>query len=803
MPLLWLSSAFLCGIVLGDLLGWPAQTWLVLAALVLLSHLIVRRILPASPLAQTSQRGAFLSPPAPLSHALLMAVACLGAIRLQAEGATITPFHVAWYNDLEKPVIVEGVVAGYPDVRDSYVNLRIASQRIRALDELNFTPVRGELLAKVPAGGDWRYGDYLRLQGWLNTPPELEEFSYRLYLERQGIHSLLYCSPPEDCVLRLGQGKGSPIYSAIYALRERAHTVVKSLFPEPEASLLAGILLGLEGEIPEEVYEAFRNTGTAHIIAISGFNFAIIAGLFGVLFTRWLGRWRGMLAAFVGVAFYAVLAGASAAVVRAAVMGVLALLAVQLGRRGHGLNTLVFVAALMAVFNPYVLWDVGFQLSFMATLGLVLYAGPLDEWFRRSASRYLPENTVGKVAGPVGEYFLFTLAAQLTVLPVLIYHFQQLSLISLVANPLVLPAQPPVMILGGLAVMIGLMSQGVGQWMAYLAWPFPAYTIRIVEWLDGWRMGVINLGEVSLFLVAGFYILLFGLTLGGGKAEAWWSERFPRIFSLKSLAALLVAMSLLGVVLWQSWQSAPDGKLHLTVLDVGEGEALLIETPDGDRLLVNGGASVTRLLDALGRRLPVTNRELETLVVAGVSDEQVEALPRALERTPVREALWAGSAAASYSARALNRELSVTGVPVTQAEPGFSLDLGQGAMLKVLAEGRRGAVLLLEWGGFSALLPLGMDFESMDILLKEHSPGPVTVLLLAEGGFAPVNTREWIERWNPRLALLSVAAGDKLGRPDAETLEALDGYQLLRTDLNGWIEVSTDGERLWVEVERK
>ena len=118
-----------------------------------------------------------------------------------------------------------------------------------------------------------------------------------------------------------------------------------------------------------------------------GFNFAIIAGLFGLLFTRWLGRWRGMLAAFAGVTFYAVLAGASAAVVRAAVMGVLALLAVQLGRRGHGINTLLFVAALMAVFNPYILWDVGFQMTFMATLGLVLYANPLDEWFRRNTNR--------------------------------------------------------------------------------------------------------------------------------------------------------------------------------------------------------------------------------------------------------------------------------------------------------------------------------------------------------------------------------------------------------------------------------
>ena len=111
--------------------------------------------------------------------------------------------------------------------------------------------------------------------------------------------------------------------------------------------------------------------------------------------------------------------------------------------------------------------------------------------------------------------------------------------------------------------------------------------------------------------------------------------------------------------------------------------------------------------------------------------------------------------------------------------------------------------MLLEWGGFSVLLPLGMDFESMEALMEDHSLEPVTVLQLADGSYAPVNTREWIERWNPRLVLVSVAAGDALGRPDEVTLQALEGYQLLRTDLNGWIEVSTDGERLWVEVERK
>ena len=272
MPLLWLSTAFLVGILLGEALDWPVQAWLVLAALGSLAHLAFQRRSDRTNPPGQKQRRAWLTPPRPLSFPLLLAVACLGAMRLQAVQETITPLHVAWYNDGEQPVIVEGVVSAYPDARDGYMNLRIASQRLRSLDVLIFRPVTGELLVKAPPGSDWRYGDRLRVQGWLTTPAESGEFSYKLYLERQGVHSLLYCSQPENCILRLGQGEGSLLYSAIYGLRERAHAVVNQLFPEPEASLLAGILLGLEGEIPEEVYEAFRNTGTAHIIAISGFN---------------------------------------------------------------------------------------------------------------------------------------------------------------------------------------------------------------------------------------------------------------------------------------------------------------------------------------------------------------------------------------------------------------------------------------------------------------------------------------------------------------------------------------------------
>jgi competence protein ComEC len=142
-------------------------------------------------------------------------------------------------------------------------------------------------------------------------------------------------------------------------------------------------------------------------------------------------------------------------------------------------------------------------------------------------------------------------------------------------------------------------------------------------------------------------------------------------------------------------------------------------------------------------------------------------------------------------------------VPLVEAQPGQILELGEGARLHVLRVEPRGAVLLLEWENFRALLPVGLDFDSMEKLMKDHKLGPVTALLLADGGYAPLNPPEWIERWSPQVVLLSVAAGDEQGRPDPQVLQALEGRTLLRTDRNGWIELTTDGEQLWVEVERR
>lgn len=803
MPLLWLSLCFLTGILLASWLGavWVAAAAGV-AALALLTSWALERRYPGNLPAWAAS--ILHAPPLPLW--LLALALTAGALRFAANlPDREDPNLLAFYNDNLARLTVEGVITAAPRRLDAYTEVRLRADWLALEGDETGAAVHGLLLARLSREEDWQYGDRVRLTGLLQTPPELEAFSYRDYLARQGVLSWL----PSARAVLLGRGYGSRFLTALYAFRAHALERLYRIFPDPEASFLAGVLLGEESGIPADVERAFQDTGTSHVIAISGFNITILAGLFTWVFSRLLGRWRGALLAAAMISLYTLLVGANAAVVRAAILGVLALGARQVGRRQEGVNSLSFVAAIMALFNPSVLWDVGFQLSFTATLGLVLYADPLvagfNNLFNRLFGRWIPAQAVQRISGPVGEYLLFTLAAQVMILPVLAYHFQRLSLVALVANPTILPAQPAVMLAGGLALLLGLIDIRLGQLAAWLAWPFAAYTIRAVEAFYSLPGGVLVFGRMALLWVVLYYAVLLGVTFFGKQLKGWAARRLgelsPQAAALRGLA--LLGLLLLNGVVWQSVLARHDGRLHVTVLSVGSADALLVQTPDGRRLLIDGGPSTTRLADALGRRLPLLDRRMDAWIVAAPSQNNLAALPDLVERYPPAQVLWAGETSGTAAGRRLVRELSRLNVPLVNLESGQTLELGEGAVLRLLATGRRGAALLLEWGRFRLLLPLGVDFESLPLLLEDPALKDVTAVLLAESGYAPANPPELIEHLNPRLALISVAAGDWQGLPSGETLQALEGRTVLRTDREGWIEITTDGEGMWVEMERK
>ena len=787
MPLLWFSLFFLAGILLADLCSLTVATWLTFTFITLLL-LALRFFIPRL------VRGDWLRTiPASAATALgfLLALS-LGAIRYQSIQPDLDDADfIAAHRDSEGEVVLRGVIREPPDVRDAFIYVRVESESISLEEGQPFMPVHGLVLARLPVQGAWHYGDRVQLRGTLQTPPESEAFSYRQYLARHGIYAVMPYATPT----RLPWGSGNPLLAALYALKERANEVVGRLWHDPQGALLAGILLGNESGIPRSLWEDFQNSGTAHIVAISGFNIALVSGLLVRLFGRWFGRRRGALAAGIGIGLYALLVGADAPVVRAALMGGLSLLAAEVGRRQHGLNSLAFVAALMAAINPNLLWDAGFQLSFTATLGLVLYAERFSQAFTAWVARHLPADLFQRLASPISEYLLVTLAAQLTSLPIMLLLFQRFSPISLLANLVVLPAQPPLMILSALATLLGLIWLPLGRVASLLAYPFVAFTIGSVEFFGGIREGMVFVGENALGVALAWYGVLFGVTFGKKPIDGFLPALKPSL--------VLSAMGVVAALLWQAVFRASDGRLHVFLFDVGNGEAILVQTPSGRYALINGGGSLSKLSASLGRRLPWFHAGLDVLVVANPQEEHIAALPRLVEHYLPGSVLWAGRTNASRSAAALYSALQAERVPLSMAEAGSTLDLGQEARLRVLCTNRRGAIILLEWGNFRALLPLGITFEDLESLKMGLEIAPVTALLLAESGYAPANPAQWVENLSPQVILLSVASGDEEGRPSEETLAAIEGYNILRTDQNGWIHLTTDGQRLWIEAERR
>jgi competence protein ComEC len=295
----------------------------------------------------------------------------------------------------------------------------------------------GRVLLRVSAYEDVAFNDELEFSGELELPStDIEGFNYAQYLARYKVwHVMGRPYIAKRLVRPSWRGR-------LYALKARVEQRLNRLYSEPESSFLAGLLLGSRKGMPDNLADAFQVTGLTHIVAISGYNISLVIALMFGLFSFLKLKTRVWVSS-ITIILFVILVGGSAAVVRAGLMGVLTLWGLFAGRRSQVFFALLWSALLMVAWNPYILaFDVGFQLSFASTLGLLLFVPILDE--------KLP-----KGGGILREAFLLTLAAQLATLPFTALHFGQLSLVSPLANVLVAPFLPMAMLFGALSIVLG------------------------------------------------------------------------------------------------------------------------------------------------------------------------------------------------------------------------------------------------------------------------------------------------------------------------------------------------------------
>jgi len=740
--LFWFGMIWLAGIAIGRFLNLPAGSFLVASGLGLLLAVV------------GEDRFRMVG--------LGTAVFFLGAWRLAVAIPDFDSSHISAHNDSFRVATLVGVVSDFPDIRDEYISLRVRSDSIRYSDPDQPQSITGDALVRADRFASFSYGDRVEVLGILETPPEFEDFSYRDYLARQGIFSLI----ANASVTTIATGEGNPVLHLLFWLRQRALDTLYSIFPDPEASLLAGILLGIESGISSEVRDAFNDTSTTHIIAISGFNITILAALVISVTGRTLGIRRGAIVAAIVIGSYTILVGADASVVRAAIMGGLVLFARFLGRVTLALASLGAAAIVMTLANPYLLWDVGFQLSFAATLGLVLYAEPLKQGFIKIASRWMDATRANRLSTPVGEFILFTFAAQITTLPLTAYHFQRLSLVSFVANPIVLPAQPPLMILGGLATLAGMIWLPLGQLLAWLAWPFPAFTIRVVDLFAAFPSAAIDLGPISFPALIGMYVLLFGGTV-------LLRERRPSL-PAPSLLAILVAISVVAILTWKAVADHPDGRIHVTTFESG---GTLIETAEGRFVLVGGGESATALANSLGRRLPLFHRRIDWLIVP---DQEIDGLA-GLPAGYTVGAVMADTHSLDGALGGLIQSLQAGGARVVRAEQGLALDLGAGSRLELIDDSNGNFTLLLTSGKARfAIIP---DVRSTRASRRPELASLTGIILPNASAVS----------WLQEIDVMVVVVDGPNPFPSN-----ISSPKFLATDERGWIEMVTDGKSLWL-----
>jgi competence protein ComEC len=724
---------------------------------------------------------------------------------------------IAFYNDGPELFVV-GVVDRYPDRRDKTVNLVVDVDLVETGEAGGERrPASGLLLVKTTRFPEFQYGDRLRVYGRIETPAPFEDFDFRAYLARKEIYSLM--DRPE--IERLATGQGSAFWAAVYGLKDRARLALARMLPEPEASLLQGIVLGLKTGIPDPVYEEYNATGTSHIIVISGANISLVARLFALSFGQLLGKRRAYWLTLLGIGLYVLLVGADAAVIRAGLMGGLYVTALHLGRRATAYVSLAASAVLLTIITPLALWDPGFQLSFAATLSLILFSPPLERLLERGLPRLLSPDRAAGILRFLKEALVATLAAQVLTLPLVAYHFQRLSLVSPLANLLILPVQPPVMALGGLAALAGTLPllEPLARVLVWLPWLCLAYTGAVVHTLAAWPLASFDLGHLGWQWPALYYTLLAAVAWvahGGRGRPHPASPRAERALPRpgRAFVALALAAAILGGL---ALVQLPDGRLHVAFLDVGQGDAILITTPAGRQILVDGGPSPAALGASLAREMPFWDRSLDLLILTHADKDHMAGLAEVLAR--YRVGGWLDNGRASQEPLYVQSlaTLEGAGIPRQAVAAGDRLEMDQGAVLTVLhpprgdlpgalAEDNEGSLVLrLTWGEAAFLLTGDLGAAGEAHLLASGQPLDADVLKVAHHGSGSATGRDFLQAVAPRFAVISVALDNLFGHPDPALLERLGevpDLAVLRTDEAGTVEFITDGERLWARTGR-
>jgi len=414
----------------------------------------------------------------------------LGMFRYELALPKINSDWIQYYNE-KREIMLVGTVIVEPDLRIENTKLVLGNLRSKELDK----NLKGRILITVPRYPVFNYGDLLEVKAKLKDPGEFNEFNYRDYLAKSGIYSVAY--NPE--ITLVDKNKGNFIFNFVLKIKYYFRDSINKILPEPEASLIDGLLLGNKSGLPKELLDKFNLVGMSHVIVVSGYHVTVISSMLLYLGIMVFDRKKAFWLAVLGLIFFVLLTGIQASAIRASIMGGLVVVALNFGRMSNIRNVLLFSAIAIIAANPLLLsFDVGFQLSFLATIGIVYFTPIILRYLKKMPNVF-----------KLREVLATTFAAQFLVLPIIFNNFERLSLISPLVNLLILPIIPITMLVGFLGGLTGIIFFPLGKLLGLIAWLFISYMIKIVEFFSQFSWAAIEVKKIWFGFVVLYYVIIY------------------------------------------------------------------------------------------------------------------------------------------------------------------------------------------------------------------------------------------------------------------------------------------------------
>jgi competence protein ComEC len=751
-PLIAITAFFSVGIITHQTLSLPVYATLALLALSLLTIVI------------------WLVKKRDASLLVISLFFLLGVTDSQLHNQTRQSDLARWVD--KGAVTVVGEVTDQSRLKDSCLSFPLRVSR-----------VEGQLV-----GGDlwvyWRdnnntvnYGDRVRIEGRL-----AELATYHNPIISQGDNRFaLYV----QSLTKVGRG-GHCLKQGALWFNQRFNQVLVQILPAAEGSLLGSILLGSAvSPLPDELKTTYQKAGLIHLLVVSGTQVSIMIGVcLSLCRAVNLPLWCSVgLTSFFNL-MLVIITGGGAAILRAAIMGEITLIGLLFERDKEVYTALALSALVLLIYQPNLLFNIGFQLSFAATWGLV-YLVPV-------------------LAKSLGRTLAISLAPLLATSPIIYYHFSQLSPGAIIANLLVLPWVEFLVILGLTAMLLGFICLPLAQLLGATIWLMLTVLNTIAKIISNLPGAFFYLPAPSGLLVAGYYLGLIAVV-----EQVRAAGRL--VITKKRLTFALIC--LLTIVVWQRAISTPTcsaGRLKVTFLDVGQGDCTLIESPGGRKILIDGGGREGE--DIIGQRVvvPFLRRQginsLDLVILTHPHADHLGGLVSVLKEIKAEQVVEGVPEVDSVAYRRFIELIERNRIKHHLARVGEVIELDQGVRAEVLNPDNEllddananSVVLRLRYGQAAFLLAGDLDLAGEKRLQNQSLHA--AVLKVGHHGSATSTSDDFLDQVRPSWAVISVGKYNKFHHPHPSTLKRLQakGVKVLRTDLNGAVTVQTDGRSLVV-----